>query len=132
LSNRPSFRQTEIFASAARTASPTSVEFYVADHSSALLVVDVTAGAATPSVVPSIEGYDPVSGNWFQLHENISAITSTSAATYSYLLGNFEETEGTGGHDMILNGALTRRCRVKMTHADADSLTYSVGLTLIP
>lgn len=40
------------------------------------VVIDVTAVSATPSVVPTVDGWDPVSGGWFNLLTG-AAITGT-------------------------------------------------------
>jgi hypothetical protein len=123
-----------IYLSAARTATPTAVVVNNSEgYRGAYLIVDVTAGAATPSVTPKLEIHDNVSGNYVQFHENISAITSTSADTYIYwFCPSAEETEGTGGCDMILNAQLPLKFKITFTHGDTDSLTYSVGLQLLP
>lgn len=133
MAQNPYLRTRTVLASAARTATATSDEYTNREHKGVMVIVRVTTGASSPSVVPGIQGVDPVSGEWFQLHENIAAITSTSAATYKYLLyPTVEETEGTGGLTMVLNGILTHKWRVVMTAGNSDSLTYSVGAILLP
>lgn len=129
----PTIRTRTLLASAARTATATGLDNSNSEHRGCYVIVRVTAGASSPSVVPSIQGKDPVSGAYFQLHENIAAITSTSAATYVYLLyPGVDETEGTGGLTMILSGYLPRTWRVLMTAGNSDSLTYSVSAILLP
>ena len=49
------------FASEARTATPTAVQVTDDQVMGIQVVIDVTAIAATPSVTPAIDGYDPAS-----------------------------------------------------------------------
>jgi hypothetical protein len=127
-------RHKEILPLAARTATAagTSSVHNNRYHRGVLLVVRVTAGASSPSVVPAIQGYDPTSGVYFDLHGDMAAITSTSAATYTYLLyPGASETEGSGGIVLASSGCLPPQWRVIMTHGNSDSLTYSVSALLL-
>lgn len=121
-----------LLSSAARTATPTPAAFTNEYHKGVLLIVDVTAGAATPSVTPEIEVQDPVTSSWLNWWVAAAAITSTSAAQYKYLLyPGANETEPATITEAV-NIPLPRTLRLGMTHGDADSLTYSVaGIMLI-
>lgn len=83
-----------------------------------------TAATASPSVVPTIEGYDEVSGQWVTLLTG-AAITGTGTTTLTLYPGV------TVSANVAVSDVLPRTWRVTMTAADADSLTYSVGANLI-
>jgi hypothetical protein len=125
-------RWRTVSASTARTATWNSGDLNNNEHRGIMVVVRVTTGSATPSVVPSIQGKDPVSGAYFQLHADIAAITATTATTFVYVLyPGVEETEGTGGVTQMESGVLPKTFRILFTHGDADSITYSVSACLL-
>lgn len=114
----------QIFASAARTATTSSDVQSNPGHNAAYIVVDATAETGTAQVTPTIEAYDPVSAKYFTI-ATMGEISATG--TYVYLVGSSQAaTDGAGVtscHDL----PLPRFWRLKMTHADADSLTYSAA-----
>ena len=63
-----------LFASAARTATPTAATFDTKCEGG-LIIIDVTAASATPSVVFTLKGNGPQGGTWDILAS--SAITGT-------------------------------------------------------
>jgi hypothetical protein len=117
--------QQTVYASAARTATPTAVEVPTQGRQRLHLVIVATAAAATPSVVPTIDAYDAASATWYNLLTG-NAITATGTTTLKIGPG-FPGSANAVSADM-LPGLI----RITMTHADADSLTYSVGLHLAP
>lgn len=114
-----------VFASAARTATPTAGDYTMHGRRGMHLVIDATAAAATPSVVPKIEAYDPVSGKWYTLLEG-AAITGTGTTVLKVYPGI------TAAANVSASDVVPDRWRVSMTHADADSITYSVSAYLVP
>lgn len=100
-----------IYASAARTATPTPVTFEARRHTNLRLFVNVTAIAATPQITVTVDVKDPASGNWATVLTS-AAITTVSANVLNLVQG--------------LSGTV----RVTVTHLDADSITYSVGAHL--
>lgn len=100
-----------IYSSAARTATPTAVTFAMRHHSTLRLYVDVTAIAATPSITVTVDVQDPASGKWVTVLTS-SAITTVSTNALTVVTG------------------LAGTVRVTVTHADADSITYTVGAHL--
>ena len=56
-----------VYASKARTATPDPKIIPNLDGSGVVVVIDVTAINATPSVTPTIQGVDPVSGKKYTL-----------------------------------------------------------------
>jgi hypothetical protein len=103
--------QRTLYASAARTATPTAVTFNMRNDSMLRVVLDATAITATPSVVVTVDVFDSASAKW------VTVLTSAAITTVS----TNALTAVTGLVGMV---------RVTVTHADADSITYSVGAHL--
>jgi hypothetical protein len=113
-----------VFASAARTADPTAVIITNYNARGLHLVINVTATTSTPSVVFTIEGRDVLSGEYYTILASvaITAIGTTVLRIYPGLGASA---------NVIANDVLPRTIRVKAVHADSDSITYSVGISLI-
>lgn len=113
-----------ILASAARTAATNSADFTNYNARGAHFIVDVTAITATPSITVTIQGKDPVSSKYYDLLVS-NAITATGTTVLKVY----------PGIGQIANGAasdiLPRTYRVSVAHADADSITYSIGANLV-
>lgn len=120
-----------LLASAARTATPADIDVsfdgtqVTAPKNASLrnvrVIVDVSAIALTPSVTPSIVGVDPVSGNEYELLAG-TAVTGTGT-TYLEVGMDVETSAGVGQRAF-----LPASVRVKFTHADTDSITYSATI----
>lgn len=117
-----------LLASAARTADPDNVEINANTVGISLeaisnmdIIVDVTAITATPSVTLTIQAQDPASEKFYDLLPSIVAFTATGTTVLRI------------GRDMVAAAGLAARAiipekvRLKFVHADADSITYSVG-----
>ena len=113
----------EVFSSAARTATPTDVDVETQGASHLLCVIDCTAITATPSVVFTLRAHDPVSGKDVDLLAS-AAITATGTTTLRMGPGL------TAAANVTANEPLPPTLTVNATHADADSITYSVALML--
>lgn len=87
------------------------------------LVIDVTAVTATPSVVPKIQGKDRVSGKYYDLLVG-AAITAEGTTVLKVFPGASPVANA------VANDHLPRVWRVVLTHADTDSITYSVAAEL--
>lgn len=112
----------ELLASAARTATPTIDDVVVPYGKTVTLIINITTGAATPAVTPSISGVT-ASGIAYTILTG-AQITSTSAAVVVMRVGQ-------GVADVSNLGSsipAPAKIRVAMTHGDADSLTYSLNL----
>ena len=123
---QPAGSARTVYPSAARTATPTpdthrSWRLERGGH----FVIVVTAVTATPSVVPTIEGYDATSDTWYPVLIGV-AITATGTTVLKVYPGIAAATNACAS-DM-----LPQSWRVTMTHADADSITYSVSANLVP
>lgn len=109
------------YQSEARIATPEAVQADDGFVKGIQVIIDVTAIAATPSVVPTIDGFDPLSGNWYNLLTG-AAITATGTTVLRI------HPELPDAANLVAQDFLPERYRIVMTHADADSITYSVGV----
>ena len=112
-------RSYEVLPSAARTATVSSPKFPGAQADTLTVAIDVTAIVATPSVVFTIERYNPVADDWTAV---LASAAVTAAGNTVMQVGpaltvvpNSQESE-----------SIPLTWRVTATHGDADSITYSV------
>lgn len=117
-------REVTLYSSAARTATPTEAAFGAGGAHGLHLVIDVSAVAATPSVVPTIDGYDTLSDSWYNLLTGV-AITATGTTVLKIYPG-IAAVANASASDVIPN-----KLRLVMTHADADSITYTASAHLM-
>lgn len=110
-----------LLTSAARTATVTTGTQIMSKGRGIQVDIDVTAITATPSVVPTIEAIDPVSGTAVTILTG-AAITGTGHKRLRVYPGIAAVA------NEAVNDVVGRLYRVKMTHADADSITYTVGV----
>lgn len=114
-------RSHTVLASAARTATPDTQELELPGGAQYVtLILDATAVTATPSVVMKVEGVDRLSGKVWTLLED-AAVTSVSTSTLHLGPGL------TAAANVTANVHVPPVVRITCTHADADSITYSVG-----
>ena len=109
------------YASAARTATPTAVTLPTGGNRGCHVVINVTAVTATPSVVPTIDGVDSVTGTAYNLLTGL-AITATGITVLKIAPG-IGTIANAAASDVLPNNI-----RLTMTHGDADSITYSVSV----
>lgn len=119
-----SLKYQTVFASAARTATPTAVEIDVSDVTYLALVVDVTTVTLTPSVVFDIDFVDALSGKFITV---LASAAQTAAGTVHMQVGPGIVAVANLAAQMILGD----KVRITATHGDVDSITYSVSATLI-
>ena len=115
-----------VLASAARTATPTVGTFRVArgDVDGLVFVIDVTAVTATPSVVFTIVGVDPISTKtWTILASAARTETGTTVLRVHPSL--------TGSSNLIAKDVIPTYWSVTAVHGDADSITYSAVAYLV-
>ena len=113
-----------LLASAARTATNQTADQTNHNAKGLHLVIDVTAAAATPSVVFTIQGKDELSGKYYTLLAS-AAVTATGTTVLKVYPGI------TAAANASVSDLLPRTWRLDATHADADSITYSVGASVI-
>jgi len=115
-----------LYPSAARTATPTAVtQVNRRAERGGHFVIDVTAVTATPSVVPVVEAYDAASDSWYTILTG-DAITATGTTVLKVYPGIAVQANASA------SDVLPQTWRVTMTHADTDSITYTVSANLVP
>lgn len=113
-----------VMASAARTATPDTQEYELTGHYRALhLVIDVTAITSTPSITIDIFGVDRVSGKTY------AVLTSAAISTVSTTV--LRVGQGlTASANVTANDAVPPIIRIRSTHGNANSITYSIAALL--
>ncbi len=114
-----------VLASAARTATVDSPDQANRYASGVMVVVDVTAIVTAPSIVVKIQAKDVVSGRYIDL---LVSAAITTVSTVALRIGRGL----TAVANLTVNDALPRSWRIRVEHANANSITYSVGASLIP
>ena len=107
-----------IFESAARTATETRT--IACCQSSGLFFINVTATSATPSVVFTIKGVDPLSSATYTILAS-AAITGTGLTVLRVC------SDLTPAANTIAKDLLPQALEITATHADSDSITYSMS-----
>lgn len=111
-------KQDEIVApSVARTA--TADFTFACSAESGLFIIDVTAATATPSVVFTIQGVEPISGNVYTILAS-AAITGTGTTVLRV------HPSLTAAANTIAKDILPMAINIAAVHGDADSITYSI------
>lgn len=113
-------RLTEVYASAARTATPTAAVVDTKFARKMLVVIDVTAIVTAPSITVALDGIDPVSGSTFNLLTS-AAITATGTTKLEVGPGL------TPAANLVDDAMIPLSVQVTVTHANANSITYSVS-----
>ncbi len=112
-----------VFASAARTSTPTAVILDTDSATHICLVIDVSAESDTPSVVFDIDFYDSIGDTYTTL------LASAAVATVSVVI--LKVGPGlTAVTNLVAEALLPGQLRVTATHGDADSITYTVAAYL--
>lgn len=120
----PGKNSRTLYASAARTATPTAVTVRTDRARGCVIVVDATAATATPGVTVKVEGVCPTSGQVYTILAS-AAITAISVTTLTIYPGI------TAAANVSASAVLPQTIKVTFTHVDADSITYSASLVLI-
>lgn len=112
--------RTTLYASAARTATPTPAELAPNRQCTGLeFRIDVSAITSTPSVVFTVQGYDVAAAEWFDILAS-AAVTATGTTTLKI------DPRIAASANAVAQAGLKPRMRISPVHADADSITYSV------
>jgi hypothetical protein len=114
-----------VYASAARTATPTAFEVEVDGHRGVEVYINSTAVTATPSVVATIYRYDELSGAYVSVLA--SAAIATVTTTRLKVAPGLVPSANAVASDFIGN-----KLKIELVHGDADSITYTVDLVLHP
>jgi len=113
-----------LYASAARTATPTAVTINTRRAKGLLIVFDVTAVTSTPSTVVTIDGYDSVSNAYFPILAG-AAVATAVRTVYRVGIGLTAVT------NLTIADYLPDQVRVTFTHGNANSMTYSASAHLL-
>lgn len=116
---------TGLFSSTARTATASSASQKNPDHLGVHVTIKSTAATSTPSVVPTIEGYDETTGAWYTLLTGAAITDGSTTVTLKVYPGI------TAVNNVAVSDHLPPLWRLTMTHADTDSITYSAGANLL-
>lgn len=114
-----------LYASVARTATPTAGLVSMRGRRGVQIVIVATASADTPSVVPTIQCHDPLSDTFYTILTG-AAITGASTVVLTVYPG------ATAVANVSTGNVIPDVFKVVMTHADGDSITYSVAAHLLP
>lgn len=126
----------EVLASVARTATTTSARQHNYCASGLALLIDVTAVAApAPNVsaaeIQALIGTDAaLDASWKTIY-TFSALGIATATTFALLL--FPGAASAGNWTVApQQGVLPRHWRLKLTHDNANSITYRVQASYVP
>jgi hypothetical protein len=108
----------EVFPSLARTA--TSTKTFHTKRRAGFLFINVTAITASPSVVFTLKGHCPISNTSYDILTS-AAITGTGMTVLRV------SEHLTAAANTIAKDMLPEAMSLLATHADADSITFSVG-----
>ncbi len=112
-----------VFASAARTETPTPASLTNYNGRSLIVVINVTAIAATPSVVFNVYGVDSISGTKYLMLASAAVV-----ATGTTVLRIGPDIAAVANLAAIY--PVPRSISIDPVHADGDSITYSVSSVL--
>jgi hypothetical protein len=116
---QPAPTQGLILPSAARTATPATVEFGPPDNAVGIQVRVVTTASAAPSTVVNIEAYDYAQETWFTVLASAAIVgNGTIALTVDPRLA--------AAANLTAQSGLYEKMRVNAVHGNGNSHTYSV------
>jgi hypothetical protein len=120
--------QQQLLASAARTTTQTMEIVNSHQFVGAIFTVDVTAVVATPILTPSLQYYDTGSASWITFHSFV-AVEPAGAVTYFFVVHPLASLITVDTESLTF--VLPRNLRFILTVTDADSCTYSVGVSFL-
>lgn len=110
-------------SSAARTATVNSSGIDSKSEDGCHVVLDVTAIVTAPSIVLKVQGYDMASSTWYDILTG-AAVTTVSTVVYRV------HPSLTASANLTVKDMLPSDIRINVAHGNANSITYSVGVTL--
>jgi len=113
-----------VLASAARTTLQTGSDITNTNHRGIVVVLDVTLDPAAASITVTIQGKDTESSSYYTLLAG-AAVAATGTTAYTVYPGCIAVANS------VANLPVPRIFRVNVAVADADSMTYSIGASLI-
>lgn len=121
-------QEVTALASTARTTTTNSSDLTNPGARGVIMCLDVTSVTDTPSIELSVEWKCPVSGQYEIIFTAAAAVTATGTHTYVIYPGDIVASDDVVE---VAKLPLGRTWRVTLTHADADSITYSVGVSYV-
>lgn len=119
------FQTRTLYASAARTASPTAMADQAnRKHRGVRVTIVVTAATGSPSVVFTLQGKD-AAGNYYTVLAS-AAVTGTGTTILTVFPGSAVAANASA------NAYLPGTWRVIAAHTGVDSITYSASAELLP
>jgi len=118
--------EATLLASAARTATANSADQVSYNSKGLVLYLDVTSVTDTPSITLSLEIKDSIGGGYFTVWTAAAAVTATGDKAYLFVPGG-----AAGSYTEAVNLVVSRTWRLTVTHADADSITYSCSCCML-
>ena len=106
--------------SAARTAT-NNASLEILSKVGVNVVIDMTAVTATGSVVFTLQGIDPLSGQFYTIIESAAVTTVSTVVLTVY-------PSATEAANLAVSNGLPDNMRILATHVNAVTMTYSVGL----
>ena len=113
-----------LLASAARTAAINSADFVNYNARGIHIITDISALTATGQITVTLEGKDPISGNYYDLL--IGATLTTTGTSILKLYPGITASANASASDI-----LPRDFRVSVAVANAVSITYSIAGVLV-
>jgi len=113
-----------LLTSEARTATVSTVNTKNSLHNGGHIIIDMTAVTATGSVTPVIEAKDKASGKYYPLLTG-AAITGTGTVVLRV------HPDLTPVANLVADDIIPADFRVTLTHLNAVSMTYTVGVSLV-
>jgi len=120
--------QQQLLASGARTTTQTMEIINSHQFPGAIFTVKVTAVTDTPILTPSLQYYDTGSATWITFH-SFAAVEPVGAATYFFVVHPLASLITVDTESLTF--VLPRNLRFILTVTDADSCTYSVGMSFL-
>ena len=125
-----------LLASQARTATTSTNAIDGTGFRGIMVFLNVTTASGTGGLTLFFEHQDPVSGLWaVTAVQSAAAITTTGLRPYLAGQGiGLGSNLGAAGAPVFADRGhiLTSAFRLRVTHGDASSYTYSIGYELIP
>lgn len=113
-----------LLPAAARTATVATPDQRNAEHRGVLVHINTTAVTSTPSVVFTVQGKDPLTGDYYDLLVSVAVVAVGDTYLRVY-------PGATAANNTIANLALPSTWRVNCVHGNANSITYEVTADLL-
>jgi hypothetical protein len=114
-----------VFDSKARTATTSSRDFSSYEGGvGCICVINITAVTSSPSVTFTIQGKDPASGTYY-------TILASSAQTGAGQVILRVHPDLTASANAVAKDMMPAVWRVTATHGNTDSMTYTVGASIV-